>query len=91
MPKHALVCERHIGIGFSIKDIQQQNLPLPRRDMMPVSVEEKIICLADKFFSKKKNSLHREISLDEVRQKIKKYGSDKLREFDRLTALFNIR
>src|SRR4030042_4859537 len=43
-PKHALVCERHIGIGLTAKDIKEKNLPLPRRDMMPLSVEEQIIC-----------------------------------------------
>lgn len=51
-PRHGLVCERHVGVGLSIDDIRRQNLPLPLRDMRPVSLEEEIIAYADKFFSK---------------------------------------
>jgi uncharacterized protein len=36
----ALVCERHVGVGISIEDIQRQKLPLPNRDMIPISIEE---------------------------------------------------
>src|SRR4030042_5843938 len=50
-PKHALICERHIGVGISRKDIEEKNLPLPQREVAPVSIEEQIICYADKFFS----------------------------------------
>lgn len=49
---HALVCERHVGVGISRQEIRDRNLPLPPRDMLPVSLEEIIICYADKFFSK---------------------------------------
>jgi uncharacterized protein len=49
---HALVCERHVGVGISLKEIRDRNLPLPLRDMLPISLEEIIICYADKFFSK---------------------------------------
>lgn len=89
LPMHALVCERHIGIGLSTNDIEQQNLPVPKRDMLPVSLEEKIICYADKFFSKKINSLHMEKPLEEVRKGIQKYGMDKLKKFDEMSILFN--
>ncbi|HLD42976.1 MAG TPA: HDIG domain-containing protein [Candidatus Nanoarchaeia archaeon] len=46
-PKHALVAERHIGVGISRKDIREQNLPLPDKDFLPISKEEKIIAHAD--------------------------------------------
>ena len=32
-PRHALVCERHTGAGLSLQDIEEQNLPVPHRDM----------------------------------------------------------
>ena len=51
-PRHALVCERHTGAGLSLDDIIAQNLPVPHRDMLPVSLEEQVICFADKFYSK---------------------------------------
>lgn len=51
-PAHALVCERHTGTGLSLEQIAKQNLPVPAHDMRPVSLEEQVICYADKFFSK---------------------------------------
>jgi uncharacterized protein len=47
LPKHALVAERHIGAGIPAKEIFANRLLLPKRDFMPVSIEEKIIALAD--------------------------------------------
>ena len=49
LPRHALVCERHTGAGISAFDIREQQLPLPPRDMLPISIEEKLVCYADKF------------------------------------------
>ena len=44
LPRHALVCERHTGTGISLEEIIERNLPLPHRDMVPVSLEEQLIC-----------------------------------------------
>ena len=52
LPRHALVCERHTGTGISLEEIIERNLPLPHRDMVPVSLEEQLICCADIFYSK---------------------------------------
>ena len=52
LPRHALVCERHTGTGISLEEIIERNLPLPHRDMVPVSLEEQLICYADIFYSK---------------------------------------
>jgi uncharacterized protein len=51
-PAFGLVAERHTGAGITLDNIIQGNLPLPKRDMVPVTLEEKIICCADKYFSK---------------------------------------
>ena len=51
-PAFGLVAERHTGAGITLDNIVRGNLPLPKRDMVPVSLEERIICCADKFFSK---------------------------------------
>lgn len=90
-PLHALVCERHIGTGLTVKDVDAQNLPLPRRDMRPLSIEEKIICYADKFFSKRTGLLRAEKSISAVRMEIEKFGSDKLTAFKTLHVLFSKR
>ena len=81
-PKQALVCERHIGVGISIADIQQHNLPLPGRDMIPVSIEEQLICYADKFFSKNGSSQPAEKSIAEIIGNLKCYGPDKVKRFE---------
>jgi uncharacterized protein len=88
LPLHALVCERHVGVGISIADIDRNKLPLPRRDMLPLSLEEQIICFADKFFSKKRDALGREKPLAEVRRNIGKYGADKIERFDEMLRIF---
>jgi len=46
------VAERHTGAGITLDNILKAKLPLPPRDMVPTTLEEKIICCADKYFSK---------------------------------------
>jgi uncharacterized protein len=81
LPLHAMVCERHVGVGITLGDIQTYRLPLPERDMMPVTLEEIIICYADKFFSKTNGT--REKSIDAVIAELMPYGPDKVRRFKR--------
>lgn len=85
-PRHALVCERHTGAGLSLQDILHRELPLPHRDMLPVSLEEKLVCLADKFFSK--THLEREKTLEQARRSVSKHGEEGARRFDELCAHF---
>lgn len=79
-PRHALVCERHTGAGISLPMIIAQGLPLPHRDLLPVSIEEQIICFADKFFSK--THLDREKSVEEARNSLRKHGEAGQLRFD---------
>lgn len=90
LPLHALVCERHVGVGLTVHDVDSLFPMLPRREMQPVSIEEKIICYADKFFSKKLDALQIEKPLDAARLAINRYGSEKLQRFDDMSRLFNI-
>lgn len=80
LPRHALVCERHIGVGLTIEDIKQQQLPLPLRDMCPQSLEEEIIAYADLFFSKTKPGMR---SSEMVRESLSHFGHHKVIIFDR--------
>lgn len=86
-PIHALVCERHTGSGLTTEEIIAQNLPLPHRDMLPLSPEEKIICYADKFFSKS-GQLDREKNLGEVISSMERHGQDTLDRFLELHRQF---
>lgn len=81
-PVHALVCERHIGVGLTVADIERQQLPLPRRDMCPVSLCEQIICFADLFFSKQPGKLSVRKTPERIRKKLASFGEDKVVLFD---------
>lgn len=80
-PKHALVCERHTGAGITMQNIIDNNLPIPHRDMLPLSLEEQVICFADKFFSKTK--LQNEKTVEKARKSLLKFGDDGIERFDR--------
>ncbi|MEW6192206.1 MAG: HD domain-containing protein [Bacillota bacterium] len=87
-PRHALVCERHVGVGITRADIEKENLPLPLREMVPVSIEEQIVCFADKFFSKDEGRLGREKSPAEISRALARFGAEKVRRFEEWLRLF---
>ena len=86
-PDHALVCERHTGVGITTEEIINHKLPLPLRDFVPVSVEEQIVCFADKFYSKSGDVFH-EKSVSEVRKSIRKFGDKNLVRFNEWCEIF---
>lgn len=86
LPRHALVCERHTGTGLSVADIQKQHLPLPLRDMFPVSIEEQIICYADIFYSKSKPN--RISTPEKIKIKLLRRGVEHLERFERWEQMF---
>lgn len=86
----APVCERHIGTGITLQDILQNNLPLPHREMVPVTIEEKIICYADKFFSKSSKNLFKPKPIEKIRKSILKYGEDKWKVFEEMDRMFGM-
>lgn len=89
LPRHAAVCMNHVGVGLSAMDIKANRFPIPAMDMLPTTIEEKIVCYADKFFSKD-GSGDRPKPLEAVRQSIAAYGMDKLATFDSWSASFGI-
>ena len=82
----ARVAERHTGAGLTIDDIDRQQLPLPRKDYLPETMLEKLICYADKFFSK--SGAMQEKPLDKVRASMARHSIDSLTRFDELHELF---
>jgi uncharacterized protein len=76
---HAKVCERHTGTGLTREEIVNQNIPIPPSRYVPETIEEIVICYADKFFSK--GELTRELTVDEIEKSLIKYGSDKVKIF----------
>lgn len=89
MPKHANVCERHIGVGLTASEIVTQKLPLPAQDYLPQTMEEQIITYADLFFSKNPNKLTQEKTSSSVRQTVTYYGDEKGAIFDQWHQQFS--
>jgi uncharacterized protein len=87
LQRHGLVCERHVGVGISAAQARRQCAALPVRDMLPLSLEERLICYADKFFSKTDNG-RLEKTLAEIIAGVKRYDADGANRFLALHRLF---
>ncbi|MDE6722561.1 MAG: HDIG domain-containing protein [Bacteroidaceae bacterium] len=85
-PKHARVCERHTGAGLSLQEIEKQNLPVPHRDLMPETIEEQIVCYADKFFSKTRPTTEK--TLEQAIRPLSKFGEEGVLRFVRWSKIF---
>ena len=88
LPMHGLVCERHVGVGISAEDIKRYHLPLPHRNMVPISIEEQIICYADKFYSKNGKTGVDEKSVEDILSALRRYGPEKAARFQSWMRLF---
>ena len=75
-PEYGLVSERHTGAGITKQNILLNHLPLPHRDMVPISLEEKIICAADKYHSKNPKFSGRKMTTAEVIEELKRISID---------------
>lgn len=84
--KYARVCERHTGAGLTLDDIVKQNLPLPHTSLVPETMEEKLICYADKFFSK--THLDRQKTVEQAEKSLAKFGGDTIERFHEMRRLF---
>lgn len=90
LERAARICRRHTGAGISRAEVIAQQLPLPLPDdgsepYMPETLEEKLICYADKFFSKTR--LDHEKTYEEAERSLLKFSEDgvgRFREWHRL-------
>ena len=87
----ARICERHTGAGLTVRDIVEQNLPItPPRNLVPETLEEKLVCLADKFYSKSGDP-SKEKDLERVKRSMMKFGADSTARFEELCRLFSVK
>jgi uncharacterized protein len=87
--RHALICERHVGVGLSLDDIRRQHLPLPERDMRPATLEEQIVCYADKFFSKNAQPGQAARSIPDIVALLERHGASQARRFQAWARRFD--
>lgn len=83
---YARVAERHTGAGISTEDIVAMNLPLPPGDYMPHTLLERLVCYADKFFSKSGDM--KEKPLERVRLSMAKHSPETVTRFEALHKEF---
>lgn len=82
----ANVASRHTGSGLTAEDIIKQGLPLPAEDLCPHTMLERLICYADKFYSKSGNMKRK--SLEKVQAGMSAFGPESLTRFEQMRAEF---
>ncbi|WDP90926.1 MAG: HD domain-containing protein [Desulfobacter sp.] len=78
---YGLVAERHTGAGITLDNIMEAGLPLPRREMVPQTLEEKIICCADKYFSKHPKNRNKTMTRDKIINELRRINPGHARRF----------
>ena len=86
LPLHAGVAERHTGAGITADQIEREEYPIPIANYIPLTIEEELICYADKFYSKSR--LTETATLSKVRYSLWLYGSEAVQRFDRWQQTF---
>lgn len=83
----ARVAERHTGVGLTCAQIIERGLPLPEADFVPETLLEKLVCYADKFYSKSGDMQRKKF--ENVRGSIARKFPESLERFDALHKLFS--
>ena len=76
-PKHASITK---------EEIIKLNLPLPHQDFLPETMEEKVICYADKFYSKTHPEVEK--TIEQAERSLKRFGEDGVERFKLWEKLF---
>lgn len=88
--EYARVAERHTGAGLTPEEaaaIGAGILP-PDRSYLPETLLERLVCYADKFYSKSGDM--QEKTLERVRASMARFGADSLRRFEALQREFGV-
>lgn len=86
----ARVAERHTGSGLSREEIISDDLPLPTdRCLMPETTLERLVCYADKFYSKSGDMVEKPLS--KVLVSMAKFGPESFARFNALHREFNLK
>lgn len=81
----ALIAKRHTGAGLTKEEIVANGWDMPHEDFLPISLEEKIICYADKFSSKTPG---KKDDLETIEREFAGYGEGPLKRFLDLKEMF---
>lgn len=75
----ARICERHTGTGLTMEQISERGLSLPEGIYAPATLEEQVVCYADKFYSK--SHPERERTIEQTAQSLRKFGEEGVQRF----------
>lgn len=87
LERHARVCERHTGTGLTKEVIVANGWNLPVKDFVPETLEEQLICFADKFFSKTK-FLRQPRTFEQVVESMRKISDESVKKVEKWAAMF---
>lgn len=82
----ARICERHTGAGLSKETIASASLPIEVKDYLPETLEEKLICYADKFYSKSNPT--RILTSEQAYESLLKFGEEGALRFKEWDLMF---
>ena len=83
----AVQAAQSLAVENSNQQIEQQHLPLPLdRTYEPETLEEQVVCYADKFYSK--SHVDRERTVVETAQSLEKFGPEGVQRFLKWVKLF---
>ena len=85
--RHARVCEHHTGTGLTKEVIAANGWKLPVKDFVPETIEEQLICFADKFYSKTKY-LETARTLEQVVESMAKISPEAVEKVKEWAGLF---
>jgi uncharacterized protein len=85
--RHARVCERHTGTGLTKEQVVANGWKLPVKDFVPETLEEQLICFADKFYSKTK-FLEKRRSFEQVVESMAKISPESVEKVRKWAEMF---
>lgn len=85
--RHARVCERHTGTGLTKEQVVANGWKLPVKDFVPETIEEQLICFADKFYSKTK-FLETRRTFEQVVESMAKISAESVEKVNRWAEMF---
>lgn len=85
--RHARVCERHTGTGLSKQQIVDNGWALPVKDFYPETLEEQLVCFADKFYSKTRY-LNTPRTFEQVVESMRKISDESVKKVQEWAKMF---
>lgn len=85
--RHARVCERHTGTGLTKELVAANGWNLPVKDFVPETIDEQLICFADKFYSKTK-FLETPRTLEQVVESMRKISDESVKKIKQWAEMF---